>query len=81
VTHSRIEAVRRLAADPDMLGGQQFRPDATDDVDRDLIRMAKISLDMSVATLAQRWLPVVASSSWAVTRTRSPALRTLPSRT
>ena len=30
---------------------------------------------------AQMCLPVSASTSWAVTRTRSPALRTLPSST
>ena len=47
-----VEALRRLAARPGMLGGEQLRPDAADDARRDLVLDGEDIVEVAVVAVA-----------------------------
>src|SRR4029450_6143683 len=78
-----IEALGRLALGPLHFGLLQLRPNRPDHARRYLILQIENVIDTALPpnAPAQRCGPVDAPMSWAAIRSRSPALRTLPSST
>src|SRR5829696_5700428 len=77
----RIHAVRRLSAGSEVLRRVELRFDRSNNGLGDLVLHCEYVREVTVKAFRPDLVPVATSLSCAVMRTRSPALRTLPSTT